>query len=59
MDDRTLMLERAGISLTPDEMEAWGPSFDYYIGALQKLRTLDLGGVEPGFVFRAAWDSEP
>ena len=59
MDDKTLMLERAGISLTSDEMAAWGPSFDYYLASLLKLRALDLGGVEPGFVFRAAWDSEP
>ena len=58
MDEKTFLLERAGISLTPEEMEEWGPSFDYYITAIQKMRTLDLGGVEAGFVFRAAWDGE-
>ena len=58
MDEKTFLLERAGLTLTPEEMAEWGPSFDYYINAIQKLRTLDLGGVEAGVVFRAAWDGE-
>jgi hypothetical protein len=58
MDEKTFLLERAGISLTPEELKEWGPSFDYYIEAMAKLRTLKLDGVEAGFVFRAAWDAE-
>ena len=58
MDEKTFLLERAGVSLTPEELKFWEPAFDYYMEALKKLRALKLDGVEASFVFRAAWDTE-
>ena len=58
MVDKTYWLERAGVHLTPEELKFWEPAFDYYIEALKRLRALKLDGVEAGFVFRAAWDTE-
>jgi hypothetical protein len=54
----TVMLDRAGIHLTPEEMETWKPSFQFYVDNLAKLRAIKLDGVEAATVFRAAWDAE-
>ena len=58
MNEMTVMLERAGINLTPEEMETWKPSFQFYVDNLAKLRAIKLDGVEAATVFRAAWDAE-
>ena len=54
----TVMLERAGIFLTPEEMATWTPSFQFYTDGLAKLRAIKVEGLEAATVFRAAWDAE-
>ena len=54
----TVFLERAGIHLTPEEMERWEPMFQFYVDGLAKLRAIKIDGMEAAPVFRAAWDAE-
>ena len=56
--EMTVMLERAGIFMTPEEMEAWTPSFQFYADGVTKLREIKLDGLEAATVFRAAWNAE-
>lgn len=58
VNEMTVMLERAGIFLTPEEMEKWTPSYEFYVDGLAKLRSIKLDGVEAATVFRASWGAE-
>ena len=54
----TVVLERAGITLTEEEFERLKPMFEFYVDGLAKLRAIRIDGMEAAPVFRAAWDAE-
>jgi len=58
MNGMTVMLERNGISLTPQELERLAPMFQFYLDGLAKLRAIRLDGIEAATVFNASWDEQ-
>ena len=55
LDEFKLLTERAGLNLTPEDLERLKPQFQQYLEQLKVLHDLDLESEEPVVTFYAQW----
>lgn len=53
-----LIAEAAGLPLPEDRLDLLAPQVQALLNGIAALDELDLDEVEPGIVFRAAWDDD-
>ena len=53
-----VLVERAGLSLSSEELASLKPMFDFYADQIQQLHALDLGAEDLAVVFPPGWDPQ-
>jgi hypothetical protein len=51
------LTERAGLGLSPQELEQLKPLYELYLGYVTLLHSIDLGAEEIGMAFHPDWPS--
>ena len=55
LDELRMIALRAGVSLTPEELEQMKPMHDLYSGMIHLIHSVDLGDEESGVYFKPDW----
>ena len=59
MENFRLLLKRAGLELSGEEMESLKPIYDFYADSTAVLRELDLGAEDLAVAFSPEWETGP
>lgn len=55
LEEFKLMTDRAGMSLSPQELEELKPIYDLYAAYAAQLHGINFGAEEPGVTFHPDW----
>ena len=58
MDEFRVIVQRAGFSLTDEELESLKPMYDLYAGPIAEMHKLDMAAEDLAVVFAPDWDPE-
>ena len=53
-----VLVERAGLSLSSEELASLKPMFDFYAPQVRQLHEVDLGAEDLAVVFPPGWDPQ-
>jgi hypothetical protein len=56
LDHFRILTERAGLTLTPDELTALKPMYDHYAALIQTLHEVPLEAEDLAVTFSPGWD---